>query len=85
MQADKVLADFQFDRRSNSHNRPSNDKRTFEVGENVFLKKDLSKYRAREMYKIVELFQKNEETWVKLQKSNSQFRAKQYEVKTSEI
>ena len=49
------------------------------------IKDDKSKLRGREMYKIVDLFNENNECWATLQKSDSQFRAKDYKVKTSEI
>ena len=37
------------------------------------------------MYKILHKFSKNDEPWAKLQKTDSQFRAKSYDVKESEI
>ena len=56
-----------------------------EVGDNVFIKFDKSKLRGREMYKITKLFQKNEEPWAIVQKCESKFMSKEYEVKLSEI
>ena len=57
----------------------------FEIGDNVFLKNDKSKLRGREMYKIVDTFESNNEKWAKIQKSENQFRAKQYDAKFSEL
>ena len=37
------------------------------------------------MYKITKLFQKNEESWATLQKCESKFMSKEYEVKIAEI
>ena len=56
-----------------------------EVGDNVFIKFDKSKLRGREMYKITKLFKKNEEPWAIVQKCESKFMSKEYEVKLSEI
>ena len=39
----------------------------FNVGDNVFLKADKSKLRGRESYKLIKLFQKNEEEWATIQ------------------
>ena len=56
----------------------------FKVGD-VFLKNDKNKLRGREMYKIAEAFDFNNEKWAKLQKTENQFRAKQYDAKLPEI
>ena len=39
----------------------------FDIGDNVFLKADKSKQRGREVYKIINIFQKNEEKWATIQ------------------
>ena len=57
----------------------------YEIGDNVFLKSDKSKLRGRENYKVVRLFKKNEEEWAVIQKCESKFMSKEYEVKLSEI
>ena len=57
----------------------------FQVGMNVFLKNDKTKLRARQMYIVVDIFQQNSEQWCVLQKQETQFRAKKYQVKASEI
>ena len=54
-------------------------------GDNVYLKSDKSKLRGREMYKVIRLFQKNNEPWAILQKCESKFMAKEYDVKCAEI
>ena len=56
-----------------------------EVGHNVFMKQDKSKLRARELYKVIQKFSKNGEPWALIQKHNTQFRRKQYEVKIAEL
>ena len=57
----------------------------FKVGDNVYIKHSKSKLKAREMFKIVNIFRKNEENWAIIQKSDISFRAKEYIVKTAEI
>ena len=83
---DSDLADEQYEKRKQNHPAefalPQQD---FSVGDIVFLKSDLNKLKAREMYRIVELFQKNDEPCARLQKTEKQFRAKQYEAKLAEI
>ena len=58
---DSDLADEQYEKRKQNHPAefalPQQD---FSVGDIVFLKSDLNKLKAREMYRIVELFQKND-------------------------
>ena len=49
------------------------------------MKNDKSKLRGREVYKVVEVFVKDDENWAKLQKSETQFRSKEYLVKCAEI
>ena len=83
---DKALAKQQFKTRTNRH--PSNvtkAKTSFKVGDNVFLKSDKSKLRGREAYKITSLFQKNCEDWATIQKCETKFMSKEYQVKFSEI
>ena len=57
----------------------------FNVGDNVFLKADKSKLRGREAYKVVSLFQKNDEKWATIQKCETKFMSKEYDVKFSEL
>ena len=84
--SDEALAKEQVEKREKQHNPVSNhSQHKFAVGNNVFLKNDRSKLRGREMYKVIELFLKNDESWAKIQKAETQFRAKTYEVKTEEI
>ena len=49
------------------------------------MKNGKSKLRGRETYKVVEVFTKDDENWAKLQKSEKQFRSKEYLVKCAEI
>ena len=55
------------------------------IGHNVFLKKDISKMRARELYRVTDTFTEDNEQWATIQKHNSQFRMKKYKVKISEL
>ena len=82
---DKIVAGDIIEAREKQHNKPSDDPHGFEIGHNVFLKNDKSKLKARQLYRIVEIYSKDNETWATIQKHDSQFRAKQYEVKLSEI
>ena len=84
--SDEALAKEQVEKRKGKQNPVSNhSQHRLAVGSNIFLKNDKNKLRGREMYKVVELFFKNNESWAKIQKTESQFRAKTYEVKTDEI
>ena len=49
------------------------------------LKQGNSKTKGRELYRITDLFENNSETWAKIQKHESQFRCKEYEVKIAEL
>ena len=83
---DELLAEKQTKNRENRHPKVSAaTKEKYKIGDNVFLKSDKSKLRGREMYKIVKLFQKNDENWAIVQKCESKFMSKEYEVKFSEI
>ena len=59
----------------------------FKVGDNVFLKKDLSKLRGREMYKIVSFFQRQPDggKMAIIRKFENKFMSKNYEVTLAEI
>ena len=84
--ADEKMSETQFQQRKLQHPKHfAVSEEEFDIGDNVFLKNDKSKLRGREMYKVVELFQIDAEKWAMVQKSESQFRAKGYKVKTAEI
>ena len=70
---DDQLADNQFNTRVAKHNKitPFSGP-AFSVGDNVFLKNDRIKTRGREMYKIMDIYNHNNEPWAKLQKTESQ-------------
>ena len=55
------------------------------MGDDVYVKNDKSKYRGRERYKVVKIFEKTGEMWAIIQKINDKFMAKEYEVKLAEI
>lgn len=55
------------------------------VGDSVYIKTAKSKLKAREMFKVIKVFQKSDEEWAIVQKADSTFRAKEYIVKTTEI
>ena len=51
------------------------------------MKQDKLNLRARELklYKVIQKFSKDGEPWALIQKNNTQFRRKQYEVKIAEL
>ena len=80
------LAVKQLDDRVARHpTEPARSSERFSVGQNVFLKSDKSKLRAREMHKITKLFEKNDEPWAIIQKCDLKFMSKEYAVKITEI
>ena len=91
--SDKDLAQEQFEKRKQSHNRQSEKEKKvvkkpeekFNVGDRVYIKHALSKIRGREEHRIIKLFRANEIDWATVKKSESQFRNKEYDVKCSEI
>ena len=83
---DDQLADNIIQERKKRHTKAQETESTdIEVGHNVFMKQDKSKLRARELYKVIQKFSKNGEPWALIQKHNTQFRRKQYEVKIAEL
>ena len=84
--SDQFLADKQYEKRIEKHPKvETNTHPLFQVGQNVMLKTGKTKLKGREMYKIMEIYKKNEEYWAKIQKHESQFRSKEYDVKLTEI
>ena len=83
---DKIVAGDIIEAREKSHPEPttSNSPQVC-IGLNVFLKNDKSKLKARQLYRIVDIYELNDEKWVSIQKHDTQFRAKKYQVKVSEI
>ena len=83
---DDTLTKQQTEKREDRHPKEmTKTSEKYKIGDNVFLKSDKSKLRGREIYKIVRLFCKNEEKWAIIQKCESKFMSKEYEVKFSEI
>ena len=83
---DEKIANDIIEDRKRRHKTPTDaTQQQAHVGHNVFLKKDKSKLRARELYKVMETFSDNGEQWAIIQKHNSQFRIKKYKVKASEL
>jgi len=83
---DEEIANNIIEDRKRRHKTPTNTtQQQTHVGHNVFLKKDKSKLRARELSKVMETFSENDEQWAIIQKHNSQFRIKKYKAKTSEL
>ena len=83
--SDQQLAEEQFIKREEHH--PFHQEKTmakFNVGDHVFIKRDISKLRGREQYKIVK-FDEKDPSIVILQKTQGQFRAKEYQLKLYEI
>ena len=84
--SDVKMAEKQFEKRKEKHPKEyAKNHETFQIGENVLLKSGKTKLRGREMYKIVDIYSNDDEIWATLQKTESQFRSKQYQVKTAEI
>ena len=70
--SDEALAKEQVEKREKQHNPVSNQcQHNFVVGNNVFLKNDKSKLRGREMYKVIDLFLKNDESWATIVKQKT--------------
>ena len=85
--SDEKLSSEQTRKRVEKHNKPEvkDEPEHLAVGDDVYLKDDRTKGRGREKYKIVKMFSKLDDNWAILQKSNTKFMAKEYEVKISEI
>ena len=49
------------------------------------MKRDISKLRGREIYKIVSLYRNNSDDMATIRKSDDKFMAKDYEIKLAEI
>ena len=86
---DDVLSQQQFDKRT-SVNEKNNSKipkplLQFSVGDRVYFKNDLSKLKSREEYVIRSLYKHKGEDFADLNKSEKQFRKKNYSAKLSDI
>ena len=84
---DKLLIDNTINERKRRHKKPNivTPQPNICIGHNVFLKEDNTKLRARELYKVVDIFLEDDEEWATVQKHHSQFRMKKYKVKISEL
>lgn len=87
---DEDVAEAQYTLRSQSNmkhnnNIPKIDTPPFSVGDRVYIKTDLSKFRSREEYIITKLFDKDSESWALINKLETQFRKKSYEAKLTEL
>ena len=84
--SDEQLGIEQYDKRENTRPQVTiHENLLFTIGQNVMLKSGKSKTKGRELYRIINLSDKNQEPWATLLKSDSQLRSKQYEVKTAEL
>ena len=85
--SDDQLSSEQVKKRQDKHNKPEKKEENvdIEVGVDVYVKNDRSKLRGREKYKVIKLFDKENEEWAIIQKNNSKFMVKEYEVKKAEI
>ena len=72
-------------KRKDTHKAGKQEIHDFEVGQNVFIKNDKSKLKQRSPHIITKLKRKKDGEWAVVQKNDSQFRAKEYEVKLQEI
>ena len=79
---DEMIAINTIEERKLRHNTPSKTthQSNIHIGDNVFLKEDKYKLRASEPYKVMDTFSEDNEQWATIQKHNSQFRSKKYEV-----
>ena len=83
---DKDLAeDIIKDRKRRHKHTDQNPIHSIEIGHNVFLRNGRSKLKARELFRVTDIFSKDNESWAIIQKHNSQFRSKKYQVKISEL
>ena len=91
---DEKLSEIQNEKRLNDHEVNERCKATYlkepnspviKVGDQVFIRNDLTKLRGREQYKVVELKNEDDIDWAVLQKSDSQLRSKRYKLKLTEI
>ena len=86
IKTDHALSEEQYDKRTKTHiNNSVGNLTDYSLGDNVFLRRDKNKLRGRQMYKILNTFIRDGEPWLTLQKADTQFRAKSYDVKESEI
>ena len=90
--SDKVLSDSQLALRNYNHPQSERckakrgqlpSKACIWPGALVYLKKDLSKLRGRELYMVIKI--DNDDNWCWIKKSVKQLRAENYRVKTTEI
>ena len=84
--SDQFLATTQYKKRTSKHPTNVKDNNTsYCIGQNVLLKTGRNKLKGRDLYKITKLYNKEGETWATIQKTEDQFRSKEYEVKTAEL
>ena len=84
--SDLKLSESQVHNREARHpSDPCKVEHKFEIGNNVFLKKDLSKLKGREVYMIVKIYKSGRENMATIRKCDDKFMAKDYEVKLNEI
>ena len=84
--SDELLGNMQNDNRTKKHPQVKPlSKSTFKIGQNVMLRNGKTKVKGREMYKITDIFERDNEYWARIQKHESQFRSKEYEAKFTEI
>ena len=85
--SDQTLSRDQFISRKARHPKIEQAEFNFKVGDNVFLKRDLSKLRGREMYKIIHIYtqEPNQEQMATVRKCENKFMSKNYEVKLAEL
>ena len=77
--SDEEMATKQYDQRKRQHPKTfSRSDHNFHIGDNVYLKRDASKLKGREMFKVTEMFSENGESWVTVQKAENQFRNNEY-------
>ena len=82
---DQDLANKIVQSRKSKHNQGVKPIYDFTVGQLVYIKADKSKLATRKQYIITEIFTKDDEQFATLQKTDTQFRQKEYTMKLAEI
>ena len=93
--SDAELSETQNKNRKDAHPINEQAKATFKtlpsptpvkLGDNIFIKNDLTKLRGREQYKVVDIVKDdNNEDWIEVQKADSQLRSRRYKLKPTEV
>ena len=78
---DNRLSDLQLTARKKRHPEPAVEEASFYIGQNVYLRNDVTKTRAREMYRIVKV----ENETISIQKTEGKIKQRIYNVKPQQL